>query len=326
MGIFWGTQMRFESILSQNMAMELSKSGCRMLFFGLESGSEKILNDMQKGIDLSRSMDILKFTHEAGILNHVGIIVGFPSETLDDHKQTIKLLLENQNNIDFVDISEFILKRHAPIMNNLVKFGIEFHPKEKNDFFYYYDFDDYNIRNGLGPEHIQELTQTAKQIIDSKFTLNSLRNILPTEHLLFLLASLGSVQNLHVFVDTMTACKNSLKEYFLEKSHHSMRLERQKGIYVQTFDYDLQEVLTSINGIPHNIFPHKSTFILNTKKGSIISASELWKDFLSLCDGHNTLEMVIDDTMKKWPQLNFNDCIALSIDAISKDILIVSKE
>jgi hypothetical protein len=36
--------------------------------------------------------------------------------------------------------------------------------------------------------------------------------------------------------------------------------------------------------------------------------------------------MVIDDTMKKWPQLNFNDCIALSIDAISKDILIVSKE
>lgn len=324
--LFWGTQMRFEPVLSQEMAERLFQSGCRVLFFGLESGSEKVLNDMQKGTDISTSMDILRHTHQAGILNRVSIIVGFPTETLDDFNQTMSLLLQNQTNIDMVDVSEFILKRYAPIMNNLTRFGIEFHPREVSDLCYHYHFEDYTMRYGLLPARIEELVQVAKQTIDSKFLLNSLQHLVPIEHLMFFLSLWGNIRSFRVYLDTIAPSRDYLKVKVIEQPHRSVKLKKRAGVYVRTFDYNLQEIVTALNENRDNIPPRKSAFILNTSKGSIIPVSEPGRDILDLCDGQNTLETIIERTTTKRPGLDSSDCVGFILDVISKDILAIAKE
>lgn len=65
--------------------------GCRKLFVGLESGSQSSLDRMRKGIDLSRSVNLVLRALERGIAIHASLIVGFPWEDGGDVNKTYML-------------------------------------------------------------------------------------------------------------------------------------------------------------------------------------------------------------------------------------------
>lgn len=88
--------------LDRIILKKMKNAGCRLLIYGIESGSQKILNDIKKGYKIKELEDILKLTNELGIKVKTTFMVGYPTETWSDFYKTIKFLYKNRKLIDLV--------------------------------------------------------------------------------------------------------------------------------------------------------------------------------------------------------------------------------
>lgn len=67
----------------------LKNSGMQTVYYGVESGSQRILDMMKKGITLQNAENAVKIAKKAGIEVLTSFILGFPGETEDDMNKTI---------------------------------------------------------------------------------------------------------------------------------------------------------------------------------------------------------------------------------------------
>ncbi len=88
--------------ISAELASLMRASGCLLLNYGAESGSDKILELMKKGLLSKDIVDTLRNTHRAGIINRVNFIAGYFHETKDDVDATIALVETLSDEIDIV--------------------------------------------------------------------------------------------------------------------------------------------------------------------------------------------------------------------------------
>ncbi len=85
----------------------LSRSGCRMIFFGLESGSDRTLSAMNKGIAPEQMSDFIKMLHSNGILPAPSLIIGAPWEEMADFEKTIQFVVDHRSYFEVVNIYPF---------------------------------------------------------------------------------------------------------------------------------------------------------------------------------------------------------------------------
>ncbi|UQA60192.1 B12-binding domain-containing radical SAM protein [Polyangium aurulentum] len=100
-GLQWTDSCRPTDI-SAELAAAMREAGCLLLNYGAESGSDKILTLMKKGL-LSRDIvETLRNTHRAGIINRVNFIAGYLHETEEDVDATIGLVETLAEEIDII--------------------------------------------------------------------------------------------------------------------------------------------------------------------------------------------------------------------------------
>lgn len=80
--------------LSENALQLLQRSGCKMLWIGAESGSQNILNRMNRGVEATVVREKLHRAKELGIETGTFIMLGYPGERKRDIKETIGHLIE----------------------------------------------------------------------------------------------------------------------------------------------------------------------------------------------------------------------------------------
>lgn len=104
LGLTWNCNTRVNYI-DQDMLKEMADSGCQKIQFGVESGSERVLKLVKKGITPDQVRNAVKMARESGIpLIECAFIIGIhPSETWKDIKMTEKLIWEL--NPDFIMVS-----------------------------------------------------------------------------------------------------------------------------------------------------------------------------------------------------------------------------
>jgi anaerobic magnesium-protoporphyrin IX monomethyl ester cyclase len=83
----------------------MKNAGCVSIFIGLESGSQKTLDSINKGIKLSDFFITLKKIKEQGISIITNFILGLPGETREDIKKSIEISLALP--IDFASFNIF---------------------------------------------------------------------------------------------------------------------------------------------------------------------------------------------------------------------------
>lgn len=77
----------------------LRKSGCYSLFFGIESGSQRILDEsMNKGIRIGQITETIKACKRAGLYVVGSVIIPAPHETEETKKESFDLLLRMRPN------------------------------------------------------------------------------------------------------------------------------------------------------------------------------------------------------------------------------------
>jgi radical SAM superfamily enzyme YgiQ (UPF0313 family) len=123
----WCGQSRAD--LSGKKIKALWKAGCREIYFGLESGSDRTLSAMNKGITSKQMSDFIKRLHSSGILPAPSLIIGSPGEGRVDFDKTIQFLLDHRRYLDVVNVypfmatpaSEFSSQKKQPDKNTTMR-------------------------------------------------------------------------------------------------------------------------------------------------------------------------------------------------------------
>lgn len=78
----------------------MHKAGFREMLWGIESGSQRVLDLMDKGTKISTIGQVLEKSSKHNIANLCFIIFGFPGETKKEAEKTIAFLTEHADHID----------------------------------------------------------------------------------------------------------------------------------------------------------------------------------------------------------------------------------
>lgn len=80
--------------MSDEFIRLLERAGCKKIHFGVESGSARVLKLVKKGITYQQVRSVNEKLKNTGIITQYNLMSGFPTETLEDLKETVNLAFE----------------------------------------------------------------------------------------------------------------------------------------------------------------------------------------------------------------------------------------
>lgn len=92
-GLYWNCLTRVDSV-DEATLIRMKKAGCYFIRFGVESGSQKILDAMKKDITIKQIKDAFKLVNKVGIPSSASFILGYPGETRETLEETLELAKE----------------------------------------------------------------------------------------------------------------------------------------------------------------------------------------------------------------------------------------
>jgi radical SAM superfamily enzyme YgiQ (UPF0313 family) len=120
--------------VAQHLFPAMAKASCRTLMFGLESGSQKMLDRLRKEQTLAEVETAVKNAKQAGIqIVHGFFVVGIPDETAEDMKATFDFAAKLP--LDTFGFNRLCVYRGTPLWQEYVKRGLL---NEAADWFKYF--------------------------------------------------------------------------------------------------------------------------------------------------------------------------------------------
>jgi radical SAM superfamily enzyme YgiQ (UPF0313 family) len=71
----------------------MRQAGCSGLFFGVETGSQRLQTVIDKGLDIAQAREVIDAAQRLGMTNTVSLISGFPEENQDDLRETLAMYM-----------------------------------------------------------------------------------------------------------------------------------------------------------------------------------------------------------------------------------------
>jgi len=95
--IIWGCQTRTDRV-DEKILKIMKDAGCFYISYGIESGSQAVINRCNKNLNLKQAEKIIKLTKKIGIQVHVNMMYGFPGETVKEFNESINFLIRYEKN------------------------------------------------------------------------------------------------------------------------------------------------------------------------------------------------------------------------------------
>jgi radical SAM superfamily enzyme YgiQ (UPF0313 family) len=164
--IHWCGCMRFEKAITPELLAAMAEGGCRMIMFGLETASERMIEHMVKGTQLDHMSRILRESTAAGIWNHTFFFFGFPTETMEDAQDTVNFIYAHGDAIHSASPGEFVLERYSPVHLAPEKFGVRrIKQRPEQDLAIYFD---YELESGLDEQMARTITERLLDVLPGK--------------------------------------------------------------------------------------------------------------------------------------------------------------
>ncbi len=90
----WICNGRFNIADSEQLLM-MKRAGCVTVAYGLESGDQKILDEMDKRITVDQIIEVASLTREAGLICQVPAMCGLPGETRESVDMTVDVIMKS---------------------------------------------------------------------------------------------------------------------------------------------------------------------------------------------------------------------------------------
>jgi anaerobic magnesium-protoporphyrin IX monomethyl ester cyclase len=150
---------RVDSV-NQSLLQNLKNSGLKTIYYGVESGSQRILDLMKKGITLKQAEDAVKSAKNVDLEVLTSFILGYPGETEEDMNKTIDFSTKLDS--DYSQYSILTPFPGTPIYNEL---------KEKNLI----DNDDWDEYTVLKPVLKYDEMGLNKKMVERKLAMAYLK-------------------------------------------------------------------------------------------------------------------------------------------------------
>jgi radical SAM superfamily enzyme YgiQ (UPF0313 family) len=120
--IQWGCEGRVDST-AQHLFPAMAKAHCRTLMFGIESGSQKVLDRLKKEQTLEDVETAVTNAKDAGIeIVHGFFVVGTPDETVEDLRATFDFA--SRLRLDTFGFNRLCVYRGTPLWHEYVQRGV----------------------------------------------------------------------------------------------------------------------------------------------------------------------------------------------------------
>ncbi|GHO88867.1 B12-binding domain-containing radical SAM protein [Dictyobacter formicarum] len=132
--IRWGAELRLERAFMKDLASALKQAGCVAISFGYESGSQRVLNMINKGVNLQQVPGVLQELAHVGIGVQMMGFIGFPGETAEEAYATFEFLRQYREYWTLAGIGNFILTKGSIVAKRFQDFAIQdIHPYSGDD-------------------------------------------------------------------------------------------------------------------------------------------------------------------------------------------------
>lgn len=120
LNITWSCMTRADSV-SPALLEEMKRSGCWQIGYGVESGSQSLLDFLKKDLSLNTVLNAARWTKEAGIKSIGYFMIGLPKETEKSVKTTLEFI--RRCDFDFIKVNFFTPYPGSEIAKSIYKFG-----------------------------------------------------------------------------------------------------------------------------------------------------------------------------------------------------------
>jgi radical SAM superfamily enzyme YgiQ (UPF0313 family) len=116
----WDCRTRVDRVTPE-LLTTLRKTNCLLIHFGVESGSQKMLNAMRKGTTVEQNASAIKWAKEAGISVAISVVVGYPGETPEMMEETFEFIRKTEP--DYLYMCEAVPYPGTEMYNVVKKLG-----------------------------------------------------------------------------------------------------------------------------------------------------------------------------------------------------------
>ncbi len=116
---------RMTADYTRELLFKAAAAGCVWISWGTESGSQRLLDLVNKGVELAEMERILRDAHEAGISNLAMMIYGLPTTTREDLQATFGFLSRCYPYLQAMTASSFVLFSTTPFGHNPERYDLE---------------------------------------------------------------------------------------------------------------------------------------------------------------------------------------------------------
>ncbi len=86
-------------ILEKEDILLLKLAGTYMITFAIETGAERVQKLIKKNINIPKILDNINYAHQIGLITRGFFMLGFPDETIDEMKLTVKTAIKSKLNM-----------------------------------------------------------------------------------------------------------------------------------------------------------------------------------------------------------------------------------
>ena len=293
--ITWLVNIRCENFLTGNFIKRLSQCGCRQLYLGIESGSQRILDLIAKGIQIDRVEQIINDCHKYGIAVKMNFIKGLPHEDKQDIEDTLNFIKRTAKNSDIIALTPLGVGENTDISREPGRFGIEIlDKKDASGLFFYFR----RTAGITSPAEIDRLYHDP--LIFDRFSFFN-----RIHHLLF--TAKFPQKDFEQLTPRMYLISDNLDNYLL-RDLNDLRIDREKkpvfknNHQPQQFNYNINQA-REVSAEP--LSPRRTLYLYSLLNYEILAdISPFTYQFLVQCTGQKSIDEILEDFKSKYPQVD----------------------
>jgi radical SAM superfamily enzyme YgiQ (UPF0313 family) len=175
--VYFSCNMRFGALTREDYRL-MKRAGFRMLLFGLESGSQRVLDKINKGLTVDEMVDSCRKAKEAGLTVHITVMFGYPNALREEELQTYRLArkLMEEGYADTLQSTLVIPYPGTRLYEEALEKGwLRFPPGDWERW----DMSEPVLKGGgMSPEEVKQLCdETYKLFLSPKYLLRRVRSI-----------------------------------------------------------------------------------------------------------------------------------------------------
>lgn len=109
------------NILDFEMMKRMKSAGCWSIMIGGESGSDRMLSFIQKGVTANQLLTAGNYAYRAGLISRVSFIIGLPTETTDSIRETLDLVKKSDFHFPYFQL--YVPLPGTDMYDNLSAYG-----------------------------------------------------------------------------------------------------------------------------------------------------------------------------------------------------------